>query len=884
MNINRGNISHSKRRTSDNSFLSTQNNLLSKLDSLNNEIKSTRIRYGSLDFNKINSQTEKHYLSNKVHRNLASMSYINIDPSKFTNKNYIKILKKEPTKRTLEESTIIKHFIENSNLKNKLKKDGIEQSNFDKMAIIYSTYVKYGFFEKNKIIYKNDDPSEMIYIVLSGKVILSIPEQKNESLTGYEYYCKLIDMENNFDDSLLRKTISINKPIIKIDYNDFKRMKNILLKIISQRKGILKITKEDLDNLKINLKEIDIDYKIMSKNEISDKINDYIVEVTLEDCQKYEILLDKKRKKDLIIYYYQNIDDAVNGNYFGDCENYKYLERAITFEDTELCLLNSNIYNEYLENEGGILRTKDLNFLFNSFFFSQISKRKFEREYYPLFMKEILTKGTILFKENSPVKFIYFISNGNIELSTKKSVLETHAFIKYLNNILDEDNNNHFVNDDSFFPNLINHPNQIINDLSKNNLRRVFIYDKKEMLSVIPFFYGMNNFFTAIVHSDDAIVFKMSVNHLPFILASEDEKTYNLLEKICSHKLEIIKNRFININNISLSVIDKNFVDVLTERKESFDKEKKHINVNNMISNKIEFDNKKKILLNNNILKNNNIRNIKSINLENIIIKDNNMSNNINQNIFENIYKKKSQKKNKDLSENSIPKLTSYEDRLYKKVKKNMSNSPFLNNIEFASNSPTFYNDKAEVKTRNNFNKSKTSTAFLTSLNNNISNYNYSINNKTNINTNNNTNYNSNNNTSQSTFFNNTINTLSSLKNDVININNNHNQNISMSISNLGSYKTQFTLKKLQKYKVIDDGEFPNLYDFFSHKKKKNWRNDIQSNNQFQFSNDPKMIGAVFRTQYKLNKKCYKLINEKKIIYKRFKEKLNEKYNKTKNF
>ena len=228
-------------------------------------------------------------------------------------------------------------------------------------------------------------------------------------------------------------------------------------------------------------------------------------------------------------------------------------------------------------------------------------------------MKELLPKGTILFKENSPVKFIYFISKGEIELSTKKSVLETHAFIKYLNNILDEDNNNHFVNDDSFF-------------------------------------HGMNNFFTGIVHSDDTIVFKMSVNHLPFILASEDEKTYNLLEKICSHKLEIIKNRFININNISLSVIDKNFVDVLTERKESFDKEKKHINENNMISNKIEFDNKKKILLNNNILKNNNIRNIKSINLQNIIIKDNNMSNNINQNIFENIYKKKSQKKNKEFN------------------------------------------------------------------------------------------------------------------------------------------------------------------------------------------------------------------------------------------
>ena len=183
--------------------------------------------------------------------------------------------------------------------------------------------------------------------------------------------------------------------------------------------------------------------------------------------------------------------------------------------------------------------------------------------------------------------------------------------------------------------------------------------------------------------------------------------------------------------------------------------------------------------------------------------------------------KRNHKRKIKNLTENSIPKLTSYEDRLYKKVKKNMSNSPFLNNIEFASNSPTFYNDKAEVKTRNNFNKSKTSTAFLTSLNNIISHYNYSINNKTN------------NNKiiipiTQNTFFNNTINTLSSLKQDITNIKNNHNHNnMSLnSISNLGSYKAPITLKKLQKYKVIDDGEFPDLYNFFSHKKKKNWRND----------------------------------------------------------
>ena len=66
-------------------------------------------------------------------------------------------------------------------------------------------FIKLILIQKNHIIYRNDDPSEMIYIVLTGRVILSIPEQRNENLTGYEYYCKLIEMENNFDDSLLRK-------------------------------------------------------------------------------------------------------------------------------------------------------------------------------------------------------------------------------------------------------------------------------------------------------------------------------------------------------------------------------------------------------------------------------------------------------------------------------------------------------------------------------------------------------------------------------------------------------------------------------------------------------------------------------------------------------
>ena len=891
------------RRTSDILHLSNQNKLQSKLGSISKKRKG---RYSSLDIN-LESVNQKHYLSAKVHRNLASMIYINLDPSNYTIPNYIKILKKDQIKRTIEESSIIKHFIENSNLKKKLKRDGIDESNFDKMAMIYSTYVKYIHFKKNCIIYKNDDPAEMIYIVLTGRILLSVPEQKNVNLTGYDYFCKLMEMKNNNDESLLKKTIRINKTIIKIDYEEFDKIKKVILKIEIQRKGISNLNIEYFETAKINLDELNINFVEMNKNDILDQINIYLHDITVEDCQKYDILYDKKVRKDLVLFYYKDKEDIICGNYFGDCENFKYLEKAFVEEECELCLLNTNIYNEYLHSEGYKIKMKDLNFLYDSFFFSNIVKRKFEREYYPLFSKELLQKGNILFKENSPVKYIYFIRNGNIELTTSKSILENHVFIKYLNNIENE-NNKHFVKEDSFFPNLINNPSNMVNDLSLKKTRRFFIYDKKEMLSVIPFFYGMNNFFNAIVYSEDAIVFKLSVNHLPLILASEDNKTYNKLEQICDFKLNIIKKRLINMNNINLSIIDNKYEGVEVEDKDNIKEIKNSISKKTIVSNSIDLE-KNKILLSdsnlhhrnsnnyisfhshnhyNNNYSNSNInsknknnmndsnkyfnttiRTIKAINLQNIILKDKMNKNNINKNIFENIFKKKTEKKVNNINHKSyksltIPKIITYEDRLYKEIKKNISNNHLLKDLEFASNSPTRIEETTSEKTKYNLKESKNVSSFLTSLYHNHSNFRI-------------TQFGNNNNITQSNkFFNDTLKTIHSYQKD---INNKSNLN-SFSLSNIGTYKSPITKKKLEKYKVIDEGEFPNYNNYYILNQKKNtWKKQLKNYNQYQCLSEPKETGYVFRNQYKLTKRNIKMINDKKIVYKRFKEKLNQKNN-----
>ena len=122
------------------------------------------------------------------------------------------------------------------------------------------------------------------------------------------------------------------------------------------------------------------------------------------------------------------------------------------------------------------------------------------------------------------------------------------------------------------------------------------------------------------------------------------------------------------------------------------------------------------------------IRTIKAINLQNIILKDKMNKNNINKNIFENIFKKKTEKKVNNINHKSyksltIPKIITYEDRLYKEIKKNISNNHLLKDLEFASNSPTRIEETTSEKTKYNLKESKNVSSFLTSLYHNNSNF-----------------------------------------------------------------------------------------------------------------------------------------------------------------
>jgi signal-transduction protein with cAMP-binding, CBS, and nucleotidyltransferase domain len=66
-----------------------------------------------------------------------------------------------------------------------------------------------------------------------------------------------------------------------------------------------------------------------------------------------------------------------------------------------------------------------------NFFFDEVPFPAFERLFANFIYEEKQSKDVII-KENSPMKYIYFIKEGNIEITTSKSLLELSQLIKKL--------------------------------------------------------------------------------------------------------------------------------------------------------------------------------------------------------------------------------------------------------------------------------------------------------------------------------------------------------------------------------------------------------------------------------------------------------------------
>jgi hypothetical protein len=71
-------------------------------------------------------------------------------------------------------------------------------------------------------------------------------------------------------------------------------------------------------------------------------------------------------------------------------------------------------------------------FLVQNFFFNNINLKIFERKYFSHFIYEEYLRGSTIFNENENNKYIYFLKDGDVEITINKSLLEIHNLVKVL--------------------------------------------------------------------------------------------------------------------------------------------------------------------------------------------------------------------------------------------------------------------------------------------------------------------------------------------------------------------------------------------------------------------------------------------------------------------
>ena len=151
--------------------------------------------------------------------------------------------------------------------------------------------------------------------------------------------------------------------------------------------------------------------------------------------------------------------------------------------------------------------------------------KRFEKKYFNSFILESYKNGTIIYNENDPINYVYFIEEGTIELSSSKTMLQIEIFLQGLQkkvSLKEEPKVNTYKNISSTVEDL----RAYLNKTQKNKL---LIVGKNEIINLISlesFYYNIPYFTTAKVTSLRAKLFKIGKDQLKQIFTIETDSFY----------------------------------------------------------------------------------------------------------------------------------------------------------------------------------------------------------------------------------------------------------------------------------------------------------------------------------------------------------------------
>ena len=282
------------------------------------------------------------------------------------------------------------------------------------------------------------DIGDKFYIILKGKVSILLDRQIKINLTEEEYYMHLLKLRKYNEINFVNKTIDANKKIFNIPNNNLELLvSNHVNKI---RKTYNQLTYEEesiLDELSLLLNATPKESE------------------ELEDCDSYlKLFLPKflKRrgnsannifqteKKEIVIITYVKITSLTSGEYFGDMAlEDKYNKRTATIysdEETHLGSLDRTTYDLSVKVLNVSIKKNNIAILMSSCIFNYFTKKYFERHFYNYFKIESAETRKKIINEGDDISKIYFIKNGEFNVSMKKSLVQINDMIVYYGGVI----------------------------------------------------------------------------------------------------------------------------------------------------------------------------------------------------------------------------------------------------------------------------------------------------------------------------------------------------------------------------------------------------------------------------------------------------------------
>jgi CRP-like cAMP-binding protein len=268
------------------------------------------------------------------------------------------------------------------------------------------------------------------------------------------------------------------------------------------------------------------------------------------------------------------------GLFFGDTAlDFEINKRNATIraeEETVLAYLKRNDYLSIISPKHKQEILKEMEFIYENFFFTSINSHIFEKNFFHLFSPREYYRGNILFSNGTIPRSLILVKSGRISLELKCSIIDIQNLIKFIyNNIssnplfakLSQVKKNKYLPPEklSIIKNYINDPvltrlkmhnNKFIEEMNVIRSYQIKILTTNETIGLEEIFLRLPYLMKATVINQKVYCFELELEHIEKMLNSGKDVAHSYIKSSVNKILSLIE-RLQNIkqNCINMSLV-----------------------------------------------------------------------------------------------------------------------------------------------------------------------------------------------------------------------------------------------------------------------------------------------------------------------------------------